>query len=73
MPRLANANVTAKVLKALQRAGFERDEGGGHTVMHHPDGRMTTIPRHRRLGVGLLRAILRQCGLSEREYLKLYR
>ena len=73
MPGLANATVTAKVIRALKRAGFEKHEGKGHTVMSHPDGRWTTIPRHRRVKVGLLRTILKQIGMSEREYLRHYR
>lgn len=40
--------------------------------MAHPDGRYTTIPNHRQLKVNTLRAILKQCGLSEAKYLELY-
>mgnify|MGYP001588033544 CR=1 FL=1 len=40
--------------------------------MEHPDGRYTVVPNHRTLKVGTLRAILKQCGLSEPEFLELY-
>ena len=72
MPSLANANVQSKVIRALERAGFERRSGGKHTIMEHPDGRYTTIPNHKRLKVNTLRAIVRQCGLTEAVYIELY-
>ena len=72
MPSLANANVQSKLIRALKRAGFERRSGGKHTIMEHPDGRYTTIPNHTRLKVPTLRAIIRQCGLTEAEYFELY-
>jgi predicted RNA binding protein YcfA (HicA-like mRNA interferase family) len=72
MSSLANANARAKVIRALRRAGFEERQGGKHTIMAHPDGRYTTIPRHARINPLTLRAILRQCRLSEEEYLGLY-
>lgn len=40
--------------------------------MAHADGRYTVIPNHRQLKVNTLRAILKQCGFSEAEYLGLY-
>lgn len=73
MSGLGNANHRTKVIKALGRAGFEAAEGGNHTIMHHPDGRYTVIPRQSRVKPNLLRAILKQCGLSEAEFLRLYR
>lgn len=41
--------------------------------MVRDDGSYTTIPRHTKLKVGTLRSILKQCGLTETEYLELYR
>jgi len=72
MPSLANANVQSKVICALQRAEFVRRSGGKHTIMKHEDGRYTTIPNHARLNVPTLRAIIKQCGLTEAEYIELY-
>jgi predicted RNA binding protein YcfA (HicA-like mRNA interferase family) len=69
---LHNANVAARVIRALRRAGFVERSGGKHTIMEHPDGRYTVVPNHRRLKVGTLRAALKQCGLSESEFLRLY-
>lgn len=75
MSRLANANHRGKVIKALQRAGLEKDEGGKHTIMVHREDatRCTTIPRGSRIKPGTLRAIIKQCGLTEDEFLHLYR
>jgi len=70
--RLANANVRIRVIRALKRAGFIDYHGGKHTIMEHPDGRYTVIPNARRLNVYTLRAILKQCRLSEEKYLCLY-
>lgn len=69
---LANANVTSRVVRALQRAGFQVEEGAGHTLLKHPDGRYTTVPRHRTVKPGLLRLILKQCRITEAEYRRLY-
>ncbi len=56
----------------MERAGFERRSGGKHTIMEHVDGRYTTIPNHARLKVNTLRAIIKQCGLTEAKYIELY-
>lgn len=71
MPNLANATDRRKVIRALRRAGFVDHAGGKHTIMEHPDGRYTTIPNHKRLKVGTLRAILKQCGMTPEEFLEL--
>lgn len=72
MASLANCNDRNKVIKALTRAGFASDAGGKHVILHHPDGRFTTIPNARRIKTGTLRAIIRQCGLTVEAFLKLY-
>lgn len=73
--RLANKNVRSRVIRALKRAGFQADEDGPHTVMFDPDNpqRYTTIPRHARIKPTLLRAIIKQCGLTVQRFLDLYR
>jgi len=73
--KLANTNVTTKVVGALKRAGFEskKAKGSKHMAMIHPDGRHATIPRHRRIKVGLLRLILKQIEMDQNEFLQHYR
>ncbi|MGY4706929.1 type II toxin-antitoxin system HicA family toxin [Candidatus Bipolaricaulota sp. J31] len=60
------------VLRALKRAGFEViRQRGSHMRLKHPDGRVVTVPRHREIGRGLLRKIIRDAELSVEEFLKL--
>ncbi|HTV47660.1 MAG TPA: type II toxin-antitoxin system HicA family toxin [Phycisphaerae bacterium] len=72
MSRLANANVTSRVVRALKRFGFEEYAGSKHTIMTHPDGRYTTVPRHPRINPMLLKKILKQCGIGEDEFIRNY-
>lgn len=72
MPVLRTCNQRSKVIRAIERAGFERDEGGKHVVMHHSDGRFTTIPNSRRIRLGTLKAIVKQCGLTNERFIRLY-
>ena len=64
-------------VKALGKAGFETVKGrgkGSHIVMaktDHPG--IITIPDHRELDRGTLRAIIRQAGLSVDEFIALLR
>jgi len=64
--------VTSKVVRALRKAGFVERQGGKHTIMEHPDGRYTTVPRHPRINVNTLKAIVKQCELSEEQFAELY-
>jgi predicted RNA binding protein YcfA (HicA-like mRNA interferase family) len=70
---LANSNHRGKVIQALRRAGFQDEAGGKHTVLHHPDGRFTTIPNSRLIKPTTLRAILKQCKLTEADFFRFYR
>jgi predicted RNA binding protein YcfA (HicA-like mRNA interferase family) len=72
VPVLRTCNKRLRVIAALERAGFRAHQGAKHVVMHHPDGRYTTIPNARELKLGTLKAILRQCGLSVEEFIRLY-
>ncbi|MGH6661043.1 MAG: type II toxin-antitoxin system HicA family toxin, partial [Rhodospirillales bacterium] len=69
--------VSAKqMLRALERAGFSvvRSSGSHHYLIHRTDrSRRTVVPYHaqRDLPRGLVRAILRQAGLSVEEFRKL--
>jgi predicted RNA binding protein YcfA (HicA-like mRNA interferase family) len=55
---------------ALERAGFHVDrKRGSHVLLKHEDGRTTVVPVHsgETIGLGLLRAILRDVELSKDE------
>ena len=62
-----------KVIRALERAGFERiRQRGSHVFLKHPDGRATVVPVHRGedIGRGLLRKIMKDAKLTREEFLK---
>ena len=63
-----------KLIKALQKAGFEVIRiRGSHHFLRHPDGRCTVIPVHRgeTIGPGLMSEILRDCEITPEELTKL--
>lgn len=64
----------AKVVKALERAGFAVVRvNGSHHIMKHADGRAVPVPVHagRDMPKGTLRNILAIVGLTEDEFRKL--
>ncbi len=64
-----------EVLRALGRAGFRvHHHMGGHAYLHHPQDPAlhVSVPIHPGdVKRGTLRAILRQAGLSEEEFIRL--
>ncbi len=56
-------------------AGFaEIGQQGSHVKFGRATGgrrRVTIVPRHREIGAGLLRAIIRQAGLTREEFERL--
>jgi len=75
MPKLPVLEGQALVI-ALQKAGFEvTRQKGSHVRLHHPDGRVVTVPIHqgKELGRGLLRKILRDAEWSQEDLQKFLR
>jgi len=63
-----------EVVKALEKVGFAFDhQRGSHIVVRNaqPPHRRITVPDHREVAKGTLRAIIRQAGLSVDEFKKL--
>jgi predicted RNA binding protein YcfA (HicA-like mRNA interferase family) len=63
-----------RIVKALKRAGFvEVDQKGSHLLLEHPETKLqTTVPMHGRdLKRPLMKAILKQAGLSEKMFREL--
>jgi predicted RNA binding protein YcfA (HicA-like mRNA interferase family) len=64
-----------KVVRALQRAGFIEDrQKGSHLVLIHPGTKArTVVPIHagRTIKLPLIRAIIRDAGLSLDEFVEL--
>jgi predicted RNA binding protein YcfA (HicA-like mRNA interferase family) len=74
MPASLPAIPGAKVVKALERAGFTVVRvSGSHHVMRHPDGRTVVVPVHagRDVPKGTLRNVLAIIGLTAEEFRQL--
>ena len=71
MPDALPAVPGAKVVRALERAGFTVVRiSGSHHVMRHPDGRTVVVPVHagRDIAKGTLRNILALTGMDAAEF-----
>mgnify|MGYP001239942246 CR=1 FL=1 len=58
------------LVRALEKTGFEVDrQKGSHIVLRQtqPPHRRVTVPDHKEIAKGTLRAILRQVGLTVEE------
>jgi predicted RNA binding protein YcfA (HicA-like mRNA interferase family) len=63
-----------KVIKALANGGYEFDhQKGSHIILRNiePPYRRITIPNHPEIAKGTLRKIIKQCGLTVEEFLRL--
>ncbi|MDP3724061.1 MAG: type II toxin-antitoxin system HicA family toxin [bacterium] len=70
MPKLSPIS-GKRLLSILQKLDFQKvHQKGSHARMEHPDGRKTSIPLHsgEKVGVGLLRKILRDVNLSRDQF-----
>lgn len=73
MPKLSPIRARA-LISILENQGFQLiRQKGSHLRLEHPDGRKTTIPIHsgEKVGVGLLRKILRDTNISRSQFEKL--
>lgn len=63
----------AQCIKALEKAGFVvyRQRGSHITLVRADPAAQTTVPNHKELDRGTLRAIIRQAGLSVDEFVAL--
>lgn len=63
-----------KVVKALAKIGYEIDhQTGSHMILRQKEAphRRLTVPRHKEIAKGTLRALIRQAGLTVEEFLEL--
>ena len=60
-----------KAIQAFTEAGGKQKKGkGSHVNIKMPNGQLITIPLHRELKIGLLKAAIKKAGLSEEEFSK---
>jgi len=68
------ANISGKeAAKAFQRAGWQIiGQVGSHLVLSKPGLRVNpSVPQHKELSVGTLRALIRHAGMTVEEFLAL--
>ncbi len=61
----------AKLCKILKKIGYETDhQTGSHIILRNVQYpyRRATVPNHKEISKGTLRAIIRECGLSLEEF-----
>ena len=73
MPRAPRIS-PQKLIRVLKKLGFREhaERGTSHLIFSHPDGRRTTVSRHRGdIKKGTLAGILRDLQISSDEFRKL--
>lgn len=56
-------------VKAMRKIRYVWDHTeGSHMILLHPSKGRLSVPRHKELGRGLLRALIRDAGLSREEF-----
>ncbi len=61
-----------EAVKVFQKIGFVfHHQRGSHMILHHPNGRHLSIPDHKELDRGTLRALIRGAGITVEEFIRL--
>jgi predicted RNA binding protein YcfA (HicA-like mRNA interferase family) len=59
----------AEAVKAFAAVGYAVDhQTGSHIILRHQSGRRLSIPNHRELAKGTLRALIREAGLTKEQF-----
>ena len=62
----------ADAVQAFRRIGYEVDhQTGSHIILRHSSQRRLTVPNHRELAKGTLRALIREAGLTKEQFTEL--
>jgi predicted RNA binding protein YcfA (HicA-like mRNA interferase family) len=61
-----------EAVRAFSRLGYEVDhQTGSHIILRHPTMRRLTVPNHRELAKGTLRALIREAGITKEQFAEL--
>jgi predicted RNA binding protein YcfA (HicA-like mRNA interferase family) len=59
-------------IRAFEKLGYRVDhQTGSHIILRHPQMRRLTVPNHKELAKGTLRALIREAGLTKEEFSRL--
>lgn len=59
-------------VRAFRELGYEVDhQTGSHIILRHSNMRRLTVPNHRKLAQGTLRAQIRESGLTKKQFAEL--
>lgn len=69
MGRLANIS-GKKAVKIFGKFGYEiAHQTGSHIILYHPDKATLSVPNHKELAPGLLRALINKSGLTVEDFI----
>ena len=56
-------------MRAFKKLGYKIDhQTGSHIILRHPNQRRLSVPNHRELAKGTLRALIREAGISKEDF-----
>jgi predicted RNA binding protein YcfA (HicA-like mRNA interferase family) len=56
-------------VRVFSKIGYQVDhQTGSHLILRHPTMRRLTVPNHRELAKGTLRALIREAGLTKDQF-----
>lgn len=59
-------------MRVFRQLGYEVDhQTGSHIILRHSTMRRLTVPNHRELAKGTLRALIREAGLTKEQFAEL--
>jgi predicted RNA binding protein YcfA (HicA-like mRNA interferase family) len=59
-------------VKAVKKTGYTLDHTeGSHMILYCPGKNRLTVPKHKEIGRGLLRALIRDAGLTRDQFIEL--
>jgi predicted RNA binding protein YcfA (HicA-like mRNA interferase family) len=59
-------------VRVFRKLGYQVDhQTGSHIILRHPQMRRLTVPNHRELAKGTLRALIREAGITKEGFASL--